>query len=137
MLVEDSINKTTPKDLLEKNKHNRMAFEYLMAFLLLTGQHTAVAHSIGYLDNFNYPQGRIPRHLEEAVLLYMAMTNKKADLHGRQINTVTTRRFQKFMQLFQRHKLDLQTAAKTLEEEFVDTYYYFYFFLLDRSELEL
>lgn len=137
MLVEDSINKTTPKDLLEKNKHNRMAFEYLMAFLLLTGQHTAVAHSIGYLDNFDYPQGRIPRHLEEAILLYKAMTGKKVDLHGRQINAETVRRFQKFIQLFQRHKLDLQTAAKTLEEEFVDTYYYFYFFLLDRSELEL
>jgi len=137
MLVEDSINKTTPKDLLEKNKHNRMAFEYLMAFLLLTGQHTAVAHSIGYLDNFDCPQGRIPRHLEEALLLSMAMTNKKADLHGRRINTVTIRRFQKFMQLFQRHKLDLQNPAKTLENEFGDTYYYFYFFLLDRSELEV
>jgi len=134
MLVEDSINETTPKDLLEKNKHNRMAFEYVMAFLLLTGQHTAVADSIGYLDNFDYPQGQIPRHLAEAVLLYMAMTNKKADLHGRQINTVTTRRFQKFMQLFQRHKLDLQSPAKTLEKEFGDTYYYFYFFLLDASE---
>jgi hypothetical protein len=134
MLVEDGINKTTPKDLLEKNKHNRMAFEYLMAFLLLTGQHTAVAQSIGYLDNFDYPQGRIPRHLEEAVLLYMAMTNKKADLHGRQINTMTIRRFQKFMQLFQRHKLDLQNPAMTLEKEFGDTYYYFYFFLLNASE---
>jgi hypothetical protein len=65
------------------------------------------------------------------------MTGKKVDLHGRQINAETVRRFQKFMQLFQRHKLDLQTAAKTMEEEFVDTYYYFYFFLLDRSELEL
>jgi len=137
MLVEDSISKTTPKDLLQKNKHNRMAFEYLMAFLLLTGQHDAVAQSIGYLDNFDYPRGRIPRHLAEALLLYMAMTNKEADLHNRRINAGTLRRFQKFIQLFQRHKLVLQTAAKTLEKEFGDTYYYFYFFLLDRSELEV
>ena len=114
-----------------------MAFEYLMAFLLLTGQHNAVAHSIGYLDNFDYPQGRIPRHLAEAILLYTAMTGKKTDLHNRRINAGTVRRFQKFTQLFQRHKLDLQTAAKTLEKEFGDTYYYFYFFLLDRSELEV
>jgi len=134
MLVEDSIKKTTPKDLLEKNKHNRMAFEYLVAFLLLTGQHNAVANSIGYLDNFDYPQGQIPRHLEEAVLLYMAMTKKKANLHGRQINTETVRRFQKFMQLFQRHKLEFQDPAKKLENEFGDTYYYFYFFLLNASE---
>jgi hypothetical protein len=134
MLVEDSIKKTTPKDLLEKNKHNRMAFEYLVAFLLLTGQHNAVANSIGYLDNFDYPQGQIPRHLEEAVLLYMAMTKKKANLHGRQINTETVRRFQKFMQLFQRHKLEFQNPARKLENEFGDTYYYFYFFLLNASE---
>ena len=134
MLIEDSINKTTPKDLLEKNIQNRMAFEYLMAFLLLTGQHAAVANSIGYLDNYDYPQGRIPRHLEEAVLLYMAMTDKKVNTHGRRINTVTIRRFQKFMQLFQRHKLDLQSPAKKLEKEFGDTYYYFYFFLLNASE---
>ena len=105
MLVEDSISKTTPKDLLEKNKHNRMAFEYLTAFLLLTGQHAAVAHRVGYLDNFDYAG--------------------------------TVSRFGKFMQHFQRHKYDLQTAAKTLEEKFGDTYYYFYFFLLDRSELEV
>jgi len=129
MLVEDGIKKTTPKDLLEKNKHNRMAFEYLMAFILLTGQHNAIAHNIGYLDNFNYPQGRIPRHLEEAVLLYEAMTNQKADLHGRRINTATIRRFQGFMQLFQGYKRDLHSAAKALEKEFGDTYYYFYFFL--------
>jgi hypothetical protein len=114
MLVEDSINKTTPKDLLEKNIHNRMAFEYLMAFLLLTGQHNAVANSIVYLDNYDYPQGRMPRHLEEAVLLYMAMTNKKADTHGRRINTATISRFQRFMQLFQRYKLEFQNPAKAL-----------------------
>lgn len=137
MLVEDSIKKTTPKDLLEKNKHNRMAFEYLMAFLLLTGQHNAVANSIGYLDNFDYPQGRIPRHLEQALLLYMAMSGKKADTYGRRINAVTISRFQKFMQLFQRYKLELQNPAKALEKEFGDTYYYFYLFLLDRSELEV
>ena len=134
MLVEDSIDKTTPKDLLEKNIHNRMAFEYLMAFLLLTGQHNAVANSIGYLDNYDYPQDQIPRHLEEAVLIYMTMTNKKADTHGRRIDTATISRFQKFMQLFQRYKLDVQTPAKALEKEFGDTYYYFYFFLLNPSE---
>jgi len=134
MLVDDGINKTTPKDLFEKNKHNRMAFEYLMAFLLLTGQHNAVADSIGYLDNFDYPRNRIPRHLEEAVLLYMTMTKRKVDPHGRQINTATIRRFQKFWQLFQRHKRDLKNPAKELEKEFGDTYYYFYFFLLNASE---
>jgi len=134
MLVEDSIEKNTPKDLLEKNIHNRMAFEYLMAFLLLTGQHAAVANSIGYLDNFDYPRDRIPRHLEEAVLLYMTMTNNKADTHGRQINTATISRFQKFMQLLQRYKLEFQNPAKALQKEFGDTYYYFYFFLLNPPE---
>ena len=133
MLVEDSIEKTTPKDLLQKNKRNRMAFEYLMAFLLLTGQHNAVANSIGYLDNFDYPRGLIPRHLEEAALLYMAMTNKKANPHGREINADTISRFQRFMRLFQRYKLESQNPAKALEKEFGDTYYYFYFFLLNPS----
>jgi hypothetical protein len=111
-----------------------MAFEYLMAFLLLTGQHAAIASSIGYLDNFDYPRARIPRHLEEALLLYMAMTDNKANTHGRQINTATISRFQKFMQLFQRHKLDFQNPAKELRKEFGDTYYYFYFFLLNPAE---
>ena len=133
MLVQDSIEKTTPKDLLDKNIHNRMAFEYLMAFLLLTGQHNAVANSLGYLDNYDYTPGRIPRHLEEAALLYMAMTNKKANPHGREINTATISRFQRFMQLYQRSKLDFHNPAKALEKEFGDTYYYFYFFLLNPS----
>jgi len=137
MLVEDSINKTTPLDLLEKNKDNQMAFEYLMAFCLLTGQHATVAHNVGYLDNFDYPKGQIPRHLAEAILLYTAMTGKKPDLHGRRINAETIRRFQQFMQRFQRHKYNMQTAAQILEREFGDTYYYFYFFLLDKSELKV
>ena len=138
VLVEDRIesdNKTTPKDLLEKNGNNRMAFEYLMAFCLLTGQHAGVAHSVGYLDNFEYPRGQIPRHLEEAILLYLAMGGEKPELHGRRINPETSRKFGEFMQLFQRYKGNRQAAAGVLEKQYGDTYYYFYFFLLDESGL--
>ena len=136
MLVQDGISETTPMDLLEKNKDNHMAFEYLMAFCLLTGQHAGVARSIGYLDNFDYPKGQIPRHLAEAILLYTALTGKRPDLHDRRINPDTAQRFGQFMQRFQRHKYNMQTAAQILEREFGDTYYYFYFFLLDKSELK-
>jgi hypothetical protein len=124
--------------LLDANKRNKMAFEYLMAWYLVTGRLDKFVENIYRLDDFDYPA--IPRHYEEAILLYTAMSGKIVDLHGRKVDTKTLDRFERFMQRSQ-HIIDqMQRYGKIGDEdlaglarldEFTDTYYYYYLFRLD------
>ncbi len=110
-----------------------MAFEYQMAFYLLTGQHVLVAQNIKHLDNFNYPKDEIPLHYEEAILFYRGTTGKSVDLCGRQLNANSVLRFKNFLRISKRYQYDLQTALKVLKKDFGNTYYYCY--LLGRARM--
>ena len=134
-IVKNYVNdETTPKDLFLRNEYNHMAFEYLMAFCLLTGQYAPAAQSIEYLNNFNYPKGEIPRHLEEAILLYTRITGKSANLYGRRIKTKTIHRFEEFLRRSQYYKDDMQAAKKALAKDFGDTYYYYHLLVMPGLE---
>jgi hypothetical protein len=126
MLKRDMAGDATPLDLFRENEHNQMAFEYLMAYALLEGQHAPVAHYLGYLDTFGYPAGRIPRHYEEAILLQERMAGATTDLHGRTINPETARRFESFLARSQELGSDPSVLLKALYEDFGNTYYYYY-----------
>lgn len=78
-------------DLLGSNDHNRMAFEYLMAHYLLAARIDRVGENLHRLDDLDY--AGIPRHLEEAMMLYPAVAGRPADLHGRTVSDETVRRF--------------------------------------------
>ena len=118
---------TMLQDLLEKNRRNRMAFEYLMGHYLLTRQIEEIARNIGRLDDFEY--NGIPRPYEEAVLLHMrARPNRHVDLHGREINPDTRRRFEAFMELYERHRGDKQAAQAALIDDYVNSYLFYYRF---------
>ena len=132
MLDKDSVERPTPQDFFLKNQNNKLAFEYLIAFCLLTEQYSAAANSVKYLDNFDYPKGLIPRHLEEAILLFTARTGSVVDLHGRQINANTLKRFEDFMRFSEYYKQNPQAGAEALTQRFGDTYYYY---LIYKSEL--
>ncbi|UCC23491.1 MAG: hypothetical protein JSW23_05420 [Planctomycetota bacterium] len=145
MISEDNLRrKTAATDdlyliLLEKNKLNRMAFEYLMAWYLLNGRLEDFIQNLNRLDDFGYTD--IPRHYAEAILLYTGITGRIVDLHGRKINMQTVSRFADFMQRTQSYKHHLQNAFKGAPNDagdfdslsdsynlsdFEDTYYYYY-----------
>ena len=129
MMDEDNISpipfETMLQYLLESNRQNRMAFEYLMAYYLLTGQLEKAVQNIDRLDDFDYPA--IPRHYEEAILLYTTTTGKKADLHGRRISPQTIQRFRHWDQLLARHVGDRRTALAVLARYHGNTYFFFYY----------
>lgn len=112
-------------ELLERNKHNRMAFEYLMADFLLSRRLEKVAVNIGRLDDFGYPD--IPRHYEEALLIYAA-TGAHPDLHGRHISPATVERFAAFSRLLARYKNNQAAALKALAPDYGNTYFFYYAF---------
>ncbi len=81
-------------DLLDKNRGNQMAFEYLAANYLLTGQLDKFAGIIDRLEDFDYKV--IPRLYEEAILLHNHINKKKIELPGREISRESLRRFKSF-----------------------------------------
>ncbi|MDD5327016.1 MAG: DUF6057 family protein [Phycisphaerae bacterium] len=111
-------------DLLDSNKHNRMAFEYLMAYYLLTIQLDKFAENLGRLDDFDYD--RIPRLYEEAVLLYNS-TGKKAELHGRKISRESQERFKNFSNTYLgRYGKNKEMAIGELTKNYGDSYFFYY-----------
>ena len=121
------------RHLLRVNRQNQMAFEYLMAHYLLTGQVDRIVEEIGRLNDFKYV--RIPRHYEEALLLYQqAKDRPKVDLQGRQIRPETVRRFQQFSAGINRRAHESAAGRLALAREFGDTFWYQY--LSGRATLE-
>jgi len=119
ILVEDTVDKIiTPGNLLERNPRNRMALEYVMAYLLINGQVAPVAVNVPkHMDLLVSPEGRIPRHCEEAILLYTSLSGKEIDLRGHRMDPGTIRRFADFAS---------RARSETPAPEFRGTYYHYY-----------
>ncbi len=114
-------------DLLH-NKKNRMAFEYLMAYYLLTFDFEKIADNIHRLDDYNYPD--IPRHYEEAIFVYMTEKGEEVDLYGRKISQNTIQRFQRFTYLANRYSNNMKEGINVLRREFGDSYFFYHFLYL-------
>lgn len=112
--------------LLERNNRNQMAFEYLMAYYLLTKQLDRVAENIGRLGDFGY--SRIPRHCEEALLLHALRTGRTADLRGLTISEATVARYAAFSRLIRDCGNDRAAAFQAAAREYGDTYFFHYVF---------
>jgi hypothetical protein len=112
-------------ELLEKNRQNKMAFEYLMAWYMLTSQLEKFVQNLERLDDFDYPS--IPRHYEEAMLIYEVLTGRTVALKGRQISPETYQRAQGFSDIS--NKLRNQVAVMhATAENYGDTYFFYYNF---------
>lgn len=111
--------------LLEENSKNKMAFEYLMAWYMLTRQLDKFVRNIRRLDDFDYPD--IPRHYEEAVLLYTFAKKKQVDLNGRRIRLDSRRRFARFNHILSLHGSNAQAAFDSLAD-YWDSYFFYYLY---------
>lgn len=114
--------------LLRSNRHNRMAFEYMMADHLLNGQLEEVVRNLDRLDDFDYPG--IPRHYEEAIVLYEHASGRKADLHGRTVSAAAEERFREFQRVLADYGIQRSAARRALQKTHGDSYFYYYEFLL-------
>jgi len=116
------INEPLLLDLLEKNRQNRMAFEYLMVWYLLNGQLDKFAQNLERLDDFDYSQ--IPRLYEEAIL-YMLNRGKAVNLHGHRITAESQRRFTDFLNIYNRHGRNENAALKEMKKKYGDSYLFY------------
>jgi len=111
--------------LLARNRKNRMAFEYLMAYYLLTRQPDKVALHIDLLNDFGpqafgYPT--VPEHYAEALLLYLHNVNlpldKPPNLRGRIIRRETLERVRQVIQVAYECRNDKEAMGKILTARF-------------------
>lgn len=103
-----------------------MAFEYLMAFYMFRKDLDTFVKNISRLDDFDYP--RIPRHYEEAILIYSDSTNNQPNLKGRRISEVSLMQFKGFLQMALLYENNPRLAFEEMSKKYGDTYFFYYLF---------
>ncbi|MFH1370295.1 MAG: DUF6057 family protein [Planctomycetota bacterium] len=122
------------RQLLDKNKNNKMAFEYMMAFYLLTGQTGKIVENIGYLNEMGYK--RLPRYYEEAIAMYTTGSGgKNIELHGWQLRPETIMQCMEFGRIFNQSggSHDKESARNALVSNFGKSYFFYFGFGLPKA----
>jgi hypothetical protein len=80
--------------MLESNRGNRKAFEYMMAWFMLERNVENVCNKIAVMKGMGY--NRIPRHIEEAAVWFRSYTGKLPDMGGFTVSNETMKRLSGF-----------------------------------------
>jgi hypothetical protein len=115
--------------LLEQNSRNRMAFEYLMAWYMLTKQLDKFMQNIGRLSDLGY--AAIPPAYQEALAIYAYPRDKARDYP---ISPEVRGRFERFSSIFNRYNRNKVQAADELAREYGKTYFFYYMYALQPAE---
>jgi Family of unknown function (DUF6057) len=114
-------------NLLKSNPRNRMAFEYLMAYYLLSRRPDMVVHNLYRLDDLGYRE--IPMLYQEALEIYRqrdsTFNTPLAKLASDPYTKARCERFLKLMQLYDSQSRGSQAA---LVSEFGSSYFFFFTF---------
>ncbi len=112
--------------LLRDHPDNRMALEYRVAMDLLAGRLKDLPDFIRAFQALGYP--RIPRHVEEALVLRWALSGQKEPPpEVRAVAPETVRRFGEFNRILGRHRGDRAAAGADLQASFSGTFWYYAF----------
>jgi hypothetical protein len=112
--------------LLSENSKNRMAFEYLMSWYLLTKQLDKLVGNIGRLKELGYSQ--IPRHYEEGLLIYAYGKNEPVFLHGYEVGPEAHRQIEGFSRIFNSYGKNKQAAIHELVEDYGGSYFFYHLY---------
>ncbi len=127
-MAEDYATLRVPEEnmlshLLERNRGNRMAFEYLMAWYLLNRQLTRFVNRLEDLRDLGYET--LPRHYEEAVLVYTATARTTIELRGYEPQENMRQQTERFLAILQSHGGDKFAAFADLAKSHGDTYAFY------------
>lgn len=111
------------------NPANRMVFEYLVAYYLLTGNPKLFTECIDEFKTFGYK--KLPRHVEEAGILYqMSKQNKTPAIGGYAFSQQTLDRFADYMKIMTKWRGDKEAAYKELKPKHGNTFWFYQMFVL-------
>ncbi len=120
MFPQDAMDTTRSDErmllaMMEQNKNNRMAFEYLMAHYLLNAEPEKLVAQIGRLKDFDYAD--IPALYAEAAAFYAHNMAQPADAGGRSIPAEAVRRIERAVQIASDARGDRQKLVAKLAAE--------------------
>ena len=110
---------------LRTEARNRKAFEHLMGYHLLARDLEKIAATLRYIEHFEYME--IPKHYEEAILLYAAMhPEKKVQILSGTIGKETLSRFQGLLKLLASYRGDQKGAYDAMIRDHDKSYFLYY-----------
>ena len=117
--------------LVEVNPHNKFAFDYLLASLLLTKQ---LGQFVDVLHNYQW-KNPLPRAFQEALIFYVSQVPDKRALLGQfGIQQETLQRFQAFQSAYRANRTNRRALETALSVNFSDTYWTFLLFHQQKSD---
>jgi len=121
--------------LLKTKSDNRMAFDYLTAWLLLDKRSTSIAAIGAHIENFKSAgYTSIPTHCQEALLLWERLEHTHVDLRGFSYDQATTARVEEFFQVMSLHR-GRQDAPQQLYALYGDTYMFYFLFVVTAADV--
>jgi hypothetical protein len=109
--------------LAAQDNHNRMAFEYLMAWYMQAKQLDKFIRNIGRLSEFGYTA--IPPLYQEATAIYAYPRNKAGDYP---ISPAVRSGFEDFSRIVNRYKNDKAAAMPELAARYRNSYMFYYIY---------
>jgi tetratricopeptide (TPR) repeat protein len=110
--------------LLEKNPHNRLAFELLMAYGLHTGHLDLVVRNLERLRDFSF--ATVPRHYQEAWLIHHGLPDNPPPIPGFELDPEVVRRARDFRRITARAARPQEAAMRAWEAGLGDSYFFYY-----------
>jgi len=134
LLIQDDFFKGSSRNsalsldkLLENHPHNKNAFEYYMAELLLKKDLVSFVAAIKQLKDFGYKE--IPIAFEEAIIWYIGASKLKVIPEGFGIRKSTLQRFKDYIYAYHKYSGPPNLMAKSLEKEFGNSYWFYFHFI--------
>ncbi len=112
--------------LIQSNPNNKRAFEYKIAWLMLSKDVEGVVNQIKTLKTLGY--SRIPRHMEEAAMIYYNGKKVLPDLGGLTISDATFSRFDQYVAAYKNNRQNMALAKERLRNQFGNTFMFYYHF---------
>ncbi len=104
--------------LCESDSTNKMAFEYLMSYLLLSNHVVRFVNNLKLMKSFSYTE--LPPVYEEALYIYkLGVGSEEFSKVGIKIKPETEQRFKRYYQLVESKQIG------TLQREFGNTYWFY------------
>ncbi|MBN2521403.1 MAG: hypothetical protein JXB17_12895 [Bacteroidales bacterium] len=112
------------KKLFIENVNNKMAFEYFIAYALLTHDLSSLAVYFDYFEKLNYTL--LPVHVEEAIILFITLNNNyPLNLGKYSISELTQKRFIEYSKILMKYKHNSKIAEMELHRYFHDTFWFY------------
>ena len=110
--------------LLQENPDNKIAFEYIMAWYLFEKNINAIFNEFEKIEEMSYTE--IPRHIEEALVLYKANTGMSPNFDSIKISDEIYNRFNEYL-IFSGPFSGIKSSDKKKYQRKIENTYWFYY----------